>query len=214
MPHPVRWQSRGFSPRLPSSCRCLRMGGTATFDEPYFIATSKHLAFYVDFAPLAALVLRVSRALFGDSLHAIRLFPALTYGAEVLLTALFTIQLGGKRFAVFLACESVLLAPVIVGNATRFSMNPFGPLFWTGCVYFLLGAIRRNDPRLLAWCGVLVGFGLESKHSTAFFLVSLLGSLLVTSERGLLRNRWMWVAAALIVLIALPNLIWFQAMQM
>jgi Dolichyl-phosphate-mannose-protein mannosyltransferase len=178
-------------------------------DELYFIATSKHLAFgYVDFAPLAALVLRVSRALFGDSLHAIRLFPALAYGAEVLLTALITIGLGGKGFAVFLACASVLFAPVIVGNATRFSMNPFEPLFWVGCVYFLLRAIRRNDPRLLAWCGVLVGFGLENKHSTAFFLMSLLGSLLVTSERGLLRNRWLWVAAALIVLIALPNLIW------
>src|ERR1700751_2558090 len=41
-------------------------------DELYFIATSKPLAFaYVDFAPLAAFVLRVSRDLFGDSLHAI-----------------------------------------------------------------------------------------------------------------------------------------------
>jgi len=41
-------------------------------DELYFIATSKHLAFgYVDFAPLAAFVLRVRRALLGDSLHRI-----------------------------------------------------------------------------------------------------------------------------------------------
>ncbi len=45
-------------------------------DELYFIATSKHLAFgYVDFAPLTALVLWVSRTRFGDSLHAIRLLP-------------------------------------------------------------------------------------------------------------------------------------------
>ena len=178
-------------------------------DELYFIATSKHLAFgYVDFAPLAAFVLRVSRALFGDSLHAIRIFPALAYGAEVLLTALITIALGGKRFAVFLSCVSVLLAPVIVGNATRFSMNPFEPLFWMGCVYVLVRAIQRNNPKLLVWCGVLVGFGLENKHSTAFFLASLVGGLLATSERRLLRNKWFWIAGALIVLIALPNLVW------
>jgi 4-amino-4-deoxy-L-arabinose transferase-like glycosyltransferase len=178
-------------------------------DELYFIATSKHLAFgYADFAPLAAFVLRVSRTLFGDSLHAIRLFPALAYGAEVLLTALLSIELGGKRFAVFLASVSVLLAPVIVGNATRFSMNPFEPLCWMGCVYFLVRAIQRNDLKLLVWCGVLVGFGLENKHSTAFLLVSLLGGLLVTTERRLFRNRWLWIAAALIVLIALPNLVW------
>ena len=39
-------------------------------DELYFIATSKHLAFgYVDFAPLAALILRVSRILFGPCMR-------------------------------------------------------------------------------------------------------------------------------------------------
>jgi 4-amino-4-deoxy-L-arabinose transferase-like glycosyltransferase len=178
-------------------------------DELYFIATSKHLALgYVDFAPLSAFVLRLSRAIFGDSLHGIRFLPALAYGAEILLTALITAKLGGRRFAVFLACVSVLLAPVIVGNATRFSMNPFEPLFWMGCVYVLLRAIQHNNPKLLVWCGVLVGFGLENKHSNAFFVVSLVASLLVTSERRLLRNKWFWISGALIVLIALPNLVW------
>jgi len=178
-------------------------------DELYFIATSKHLAFgYVDFAPLSAFVLRLSRVILGDSVHGIRFLPALAYGAEILLTALITAELGGRLFAVFLACVSVLLAPVIVGNATRFSMNPFEPLFWMGCVYFLVRAIQQNNLKLLVWCGVLAGFGVENKHSTAFFLVSLLGGLLVTSEWQLLRNQWFWIAAALIALIALPNLIW------
>jgi 4-amino-4-deoxy-L-arabinose transferase-like glycosyltransferase len=95
--------------------------------------------------------------MFGDSLHAIRLLPALAYGGVVLLTGVITRELGGKRFAVFLACISVLLAPVIVSNATRFSMNPFEPLFWMGCVYFIVRAIQRNNPKLLVWCGVLAG---------------------------------------------------------
>jgi hypothetical protein len=178
-------------------------------DELYFLATSDHLAWgYVDFAPLASLVLRVSRALFGDSLHAIRLLPALAYGAEVFLTGAIARELGGKRFPVFLSCVSVLLAPVIVGNATRFSMNAFEPLFWMGCVYFLVRAIKLNRPKLLLWCGVLVGFGLENKHSTAFFLASLLAGLLATWERKLFRNRWLWIAGAAIVLIAMPNLVW------
>jgi len=56
-------------------------------DELYYIATSDHLAWgYVDFAPLASLLLRVSRFLFGDSLHAIRFLPALANGAEIVLT--------------------------------------------------------------------------------------------------------------------------------
>src|SRR6266566_5668932 len=47
-------------------------------DELYYIACSQHLAFgYVDLPPLAALLLRLSRVLFGDSLFAIRFLPAI-----------------------------------------------------------------------------------------------------------------------------------------
>src|SRR6266849_10494038 len=178
-------------------------------DELYYIATSDHLAWgYVDFAPLASLLLRVSRSVLGDSLHAIRFLPALAQGAEIVLTGLIARELGGRRFAVLLACLSVLMAPVILSNATRFSMNPFEPLFWMGAVYFLLRAINRNQPELLVWCGVLVGLGLENKHSTAFFLISLTAGLLLTPERRWFGSKWFWIAAIVIVLLSLPNLIW------
>jgi hypothetical protein len=178
-------------------------------DELYYIALSHHLAWgYVDLAPLAPLVLSISRALFGESLHAIRLLPALALSAEIVIAGLIARELGGKRFAVLLACLSVLMAPVIVGNATRFSMNPFEPLFWMGAIYFLLRAINGNQPRLLVWCGVLIGLGLENKHSTAFFLAGLTVGILTTPERRWLRSKWLWIAAATIVLLCLPNLIW------
>jgi hypothetical protein len=178
-------------------------------DELYFMACGEHLAFgYVDFAPLAALLIKLSRVLFGNSLHAIRLLPALANGAEVLLTGLIARELGGRRFAIFLACLAVLIAPTILGNATHFSMNPFEPLFWMGCVYVLLLAINRQQPRLLIWCGVLLGLGLENKHSTVFFLLALVAAIALTSSRSLLRSPWFWAAAGIVVLLALPNLIW------
>src|ERR1700735_3974576 len=81
-------------------------------DELYYIATSNHLALgYVDFAPLAALILRVNRFLFGESLHALRLLPALAQGAQIVLTGLIARELGGKRFAVLLSGVCVLVAP-------------------------------------------------------------------------------------------------------
>src|SRR5277367_4332276 len=114
-------------------------------DELYFLACSNHLAFgYVDFAPLIAWLTRGSRVVFGDSLHAIRLLPAVAFGAEVALTGFIARELGGKRWAIFLACISVLLAPVILNNASRISMNPLEPLFWMGCVYFVLRAMNRE----------------------------------------------------------------------
>ena len=178
-------------------------------DELYYLALGNHLApGYVDLAPLAAWLMRGSHVLLGDSLHAIRFLPALAQGAEIVLTGLITRELGGKRFAVLVSCLSVLVAPVILSNTTRFSMNPFEPLFWMGCVYFVLRAINENHPKLLVWCGVLLGFGLENKHSTVFFLISFVLGLLVTSDRRLLRSKWFWIAAALTFVICVPNLIW------
>jgi hypothetical protein len=178
-------------------------------DELYFLACSDHLAWgYVDFAPLIALLARISRFALGDSLHAIRFLPALAQGSEIIITGLITRELGGKRFAIFLSCLSVLLAPVILGNATRLSMNPFEPLFWMGAVYFLLRAINLNEPKLLLACGALLGLGLENKHSAAFFLVSLTIGLLLSPSRRLLLTKWFWLAAVVAFLIFLPNLIW------
>ena len=181
-------------------------------DELYFLACSDHLAWgYVDFAPLVALLARVSRVVLGDSLHAIRFLPALAQGVQILITGLIARELGGKRFAAFLSCLSVLLAPVILGNATRLSMNPFEPLFWMGTVYFLLRAINLDRPPYLLAAGALLGLGLENKHSTAFFLVSLAIGLLLSPSRRLLLSKWFWLAAAIAFVIFLPNLIWQYA---
>lgn len=178
-------------------------------DELYFLACGDHLAWgYVDFAPLVALLARMSRAVLGDSLHAIRLLPALAMGGEILLTGLITRELGGKRFAVFLACLSVSVAPVMLNSTTRLSMNAFEPLSWMGCVYFLLRATNCHRPVLLVWCGVMLGLGLENKHSTAFFLLGLLAGLLATQDRRLFATKWLWIAAAIALLIFLPNLVW------
>ncbi len=178
-------------------------------DELYYLAASDHLAFgYVDFAPLIAWAAHASRFLIGDSLHAVRLMPALAFGGEVLLAGAIARELGGRRWAVLTACAAVLSCPVILANGGRLAMNALEPLFWMGCVYVLLVAINRKRPELLPWCGVLLGLGLENKHSTAFFVGALLVGLLATSERRLFASKWLWIAAAIAVLIALPNAVW------
>src|SRR3954447_18520281 len=57
-------------------------------DELYNLALARHLAWgYVDVAPMIALLGRIEMSLFGDSLSAIRLFPAIAGTALILLTA-------------------------------------------------------------------------------------------------------------------------------
>ena len=178
-------------------------------DELYYLACGDHLDWgYVDHAPLIALVARLTRTLLGDSLHAIRLLPALASGLKILLAGLIARELGGGRFAIFLACLCVLIAPVYLGIDTILTMNAFEPLFWMGCAWVLLLAINRDQPQLLIWLGVLAGVGLENKHSMLFFGAALVAGLLLSGERRLLLNRWMWVAGAIALLLFLPNLIW------
>ena len=112
-------------------------------DELYYIAASDHLAAgYVDFAPLIAWITHFSRVLFGDSLHAIRLVPALAFAAEVVLTGLIARELGGKQWAIAIACIATLVCPVMLANGTRLAMNALEPLFWMGCVY-----AARHEPQ-------------------------------------------------------------------
>jgi hypothetical protein len=178
-------------------------------DELYYLACSNHLAFgYVDMAPLTPWLVRVFGTAFGYSLHAIRLLPALAFGAEIALSGFITRELGGRRWAIFLTCISVLLAPVISANGARLAMNPIEPLFWMGCIYVLLLALNREQPELVLWCGVLLGFGLLNKHSAVFFIAALVVGLLASPQRGILATKWFWLAAGIAFLIALPNVIW------
>lgn len=178
-------------------------------DELYYIACSKHLAAgYVDFAPLAAWILRANRIVFGDSLYALRWLPGFAHGCLVLLTAMIARELGGRRFAMLLAALGAAFASVYVVNANRYSMNAFEPLFWMSACYLLLRIINGADPRLLLGLGVACGFGIENKHSTVFFIAALLVALALTPQRRLFASRWFWAAAGITLLLALPNLIW------
>ncbi len=178
-------------------------------DELYFLACSDHLAAgYVDFAPLAAWILKINRVLFGDSLYALRLLPALAHAAQVVLTGLLVRELGGKRFAVLLSALGIALAPVMIGNATRYSMNAFEPLFWMSACYLLLRVINGADPRWLMALGVACGLGIENKHSTLFFIAALLLALAISPQRRLFASKWFWAAAGITCALALPNLVW------
>jgi hypothetical protein len=178
-------------------------------DELYYLACSRHLDWgYVDQPPLIALITWIWRSVFGQSLAALRLLPALAGVAEVVLTALIARELGGKRFAQALAAMAVLVAPGMLAADGLLTMNAFEPLFWMGSAYLLIRLIKTNNMKLWIWFGLLAGFGLENKYSMLIFGAGLVLGLLFTPERRLLGNRWLWVGGAIAFLIFLPNLVW------
>jgi 4-amino-4-deoxy-L-arabinose transferase-like glycosyltransferase len=184
-------------------------------DELYFLACSEHLSWgFVDMPPLFPAVTALLRALFGDSLFAVRLLPALSGAALVLMTGLMARDLGGRRFAQGTAALAVITAPVWMLLHSIHTMNALEQLFWTGAAWIVIRILRADPDQPLershGWLllGVICGLGMLNKHSMAFFGVALVAGLLLTPARRAFRSPWLWLGGAAAFLIYLPNLAW------
>jgi len=158
--------------------------------------------------PLTAVQAWAARALFGDSLLAIRIFPAVAEAGLVLMTGAIVRQLGGGRFAQALAALAVLLAPLYLSIGSYLSMNSIEPLLWMGCAMIIIRMVKTGDPRLWLWFGVLAGIGLENKDTMLMFGFALIAGLMLTPQRRLMASRWFIVGGLVAFAIFLPNLIW------
>ncbi len=178
-------------------------------DELYYAACGEHLAWgYVDHAPLVAWASWLSRSLFGDSLFALRLLPALSAAPKVLLAGWIAREVGGARFARFFAALLTLLAPIYLTFDNFLSMNAFEPVFWMACAAVVLRIINGGNPRLWLLFGAIAGMGILNKHSMLFFGSGIAAGLLFTSARRQLLGSEIWAALLIAFLIFLPNLFW------
>jgi hypothetical protein len=178
-------------------------------DELYYIACGQHLAWgYVDQPPLIAFVAWFARHLLGTSLFATRLFPVLAGAAVVYATGRVSAELGGGLFAQFLAATAILFAPAYIAFDSFLSMNAFEPLFWLLCAWIAIRIVKGASPRLWLLFGALAGLGLENKHSMVVFGFGLVAGLLLSGQTRLFRSKWIWIGAAVALVIFLPNLVW------
>jgi hypothetical protein len=178
-------------------------------DEFNYIACGDHLQWgYVDQPPLIPFLIHICRAVLGDSLRSIRFIPALASSLLVVQTAVLARELGGRRFAVLLSAVCAVIVPMYLSNGSLLGTNCLEPNLWMGCAYFAVLAIRRNDPRYWLWFGVVAGFGMEEKYSIALFGFGIVAGLLLTEQRRVFLNKWIWLGGLAAFLIFLPNLLW------
>jgi hypothetical protein len=178
-------------------------------DEMYYFACSEHLVWgYVDHPPLIALVIWITRHIFGSSVLALRLPAALAGAALVWLAGKLARELGGRRFAQALAALAVFMVPIYLIMNHWITMNAFEPLIWMGCLWCVVRAINSDDEKYWFWFGALAGLGFETKYSIVFFLLGVFVGVLATPERRIFKSKWLWLGALAAFLIFLPNFIW------
>ncbi len=178
-------------------------------DELYYLACSHRLDLgYVDHPPLSIFILAVSRILFGDSLFALRLFPAVAGALTVLFAGLIARKLGGGTTAILLTGLGMIVAPIHLAMNTVYSMNAFDILLWTVAAYLLISIIENSRPVLWVTLGIVLGLGLLNKISVAWLGVGLFVALVATPLRAQLRTRWPYVAGFISLVLFLPYVLW------
>ncbi|MBZ5527861.1 MAG: glycosyltransferase family 39 protein [Acidobacteriia bacterium] len=178
-------------------------------DEMYYAACSQHLAWgYVDHPPMSVFIAWFARHVFGDSLLGLRLLPAIAGAALVWMAGQLAREMGGGRFAQALAALAVIPVPIYLILQHWLTMNAFEPLLWMVCLWCVLRAINRDDPRYWFWFGALTGIGLETKYSIAVLVLGVMVGILFSPERRFLKSRWLWSGMLVAAIFALPNFLW------
>ncbi|HKI26999.1 MAG TPA: glycosyltransferase family 39 protein [Candidatus Sulfotelmatobacter sp.] len=178
-------------------------------DEFNYMSCGDHLQWgYVDQPSLIPFLIHISRAVLGDSLRAIRFIPALASSLLVVQTAVIARELGGRRYALILSAICAVISGQYLSNGSLLGTNCLEPNLWLGCAYFATLAIKRSDPRYWLWFGVIAGLGMEEKYSIALFGFGIVVGLLLTEQRRIFVNKWIWLGGLAAFLIFLPNLLW------
>jgi 4-amino-4-deoxy-L-arabinose transferase-like glycosyltransferase len=177
-------------------------------DELLYLGMGQHLRLWgMDFPPAIGIVAEVSRTLLGDSLAAIRFFPAVFGSAVMVLAALIARELGGGRIAQGLAAFCVLTSPLFLRSANLLQPVVMDQLIWTAALYALVRLCRGYGPGGWLLLGLVLGLGVLTKFSVAFIGLAIVAGILFSPLRTALLTPWPWVGLASALAVGAPSLV-------
>lgn len=176
-------------------------------DEFLYLAEGHHMAWgYMEIPPLLSVFAWLTN-FFGGGMFWIKVWPSLFGALTFLVTGRIVLSLGGRSYALLLA-----FLPFILGVFLRlqflFQPNFLEVFFWTMIAFSVVRYIQTENNKWLYLLGVSIGLGMVSKYSVAFFVVSILGGLLLTPQRKIFANKHLYFAGGIAILIVLPTFLW------
>ncbi len=181
-------------------------------DEYYYLACADRLAWgYVDQPPFSIWVLAAWKAVFGQSVHSIRLLPALCGSALMVLVGATAARLGGGRWAQLFAGAGSGIGAAGLVICGFYSMNCYDFLAWTGAFYLLIRIAEDGDGRWWPWLGLVLGVGLFNKIGVLVFGLALAAGLIATRFRRHFLDRRLYLGGAVAMAFLLPYVLWNAA---
>ncbi len=178
-------------------------------DEMLHLALADHMAWgFKEVPPFVAWMGYLSTTLFGSSVAAARIFTTLFAGLIILFTGLTTMEFGGRRFAITVACLSLTFSPAFLASDYLLQPVVFDQFWWVLSGYLLVKYFNTKQDKYLYFLGAAIGLGLLTKYTMAFYTAGLIVGLLFSKSRKLLISKGVLTAAAIAFVIFLPNIIW------
>jgi 4-amino-4-deoxy-L-arabinose transferase-like glycosyltransferase len=175
----------------------------ATLDDAHYLAWG-----YIAYPPVTPFIGRVALELFGLSLIGVRLFSSLALSVAMVLAGLMARELGGSRFAQVVTLIAVATAPIVLIQGALFQYVSFDYLWSVMVAYCVIRLLKSDNPRWWLGIGAGIGLGMMTKYNMAFFVVGIVGGVMLTRARRYLTSPWLWGGVLLSLLIFLPNLLW------
>ena len=212
-PQPVAWALLLAPALIQLLLHAATNGSYGIFrDEYYYLSCAGRPAWgYVDQPPLSIWVLAGWTALFGDSVHAIRVLPALCGSGLIVLTGMLAAQLGGGRWAQLAAAIGAAIgaAGLVIGGF--YSMNCFDLVAWAAAFLLLAKIASSGDGRWWPWFGLVVGVGLLNKVGLLVLGAAVAVGLLATSHRRHLWDLRLYLGGAVALAFLAPYVLWNAA---
>jgi hypothetical protein len=178
-------------------------------DELQTLDDARHLDWgFVAYPPITPLIGRLELVLFGPSLVGFRIFSAMAVSAIMVLTGLMAKELGGKRHVQLLAAVGAGISWVSLIQGAVLQYVSFDYLWGVTVTYLLMRLLKSDDARWWVLIGAVLGLGMETRYTTGFLALGIIGAVLLTPARRFLRSGWLWAGVATSILAFLPNLIW------
>lgn len=161
---------------------------------------------YLENPPLIAYLGTIS-SWFGGSEAWIKFWPCLFGAGTVVITCLIAAELGGNRFAQFLAGIAIMTGAYMRMHFL-FQPNFLDIFFWTLTIYTVIAFINSNNKRwLFVFCAALC-LGFLSKYSIVFMAAGLVIALLLSKYRKIFLEKKLWLGALIAALIISQNILW------
>jgi hypothetical protein len=178
-------------------------------DELLYFSLGQHPAFgYNSVPPIIGITAFLMQSIFGFSLFAVRLLPALASGAMVILVSAIAREMGGGSYARILAALGFLISGFALRTFSMFMPVFIDVLFWTLIFYLIIRYINTNSGKYLILFGIVTGLSLLNKYLVGILFLSLLIAIPFSRNRTIFRDKNFWFGIAAGALIFLPNLLW------